>query len=163
MNNINFRKKKITCINNTVFTDNQTPLPVTDDEFIAYHNPETHFYMQLGNGAPATTVRFKSHSGDIYITNYRVIYKPKISTNLFTSFFITLDKILTVSRFDSFDVIIEDEISGRIFLQFDNSHAEMFFTVLEKMLLDHSSNVRYITSNTSDEHLPFYCEKSYYQ
>ncbi|TBT97459.1 hypothetical protein CWI38_0597p0020 [Hamiltosporidium tvaerminnensis] len=154
MSEINFRKN-YTFINNTIFTDNDIPLPVNIDEEILYFTKNVTFYLQIGNGAPALTVRYSSYNGTVYITNYRVIYKPKISTKFFDSFFITFDRIISVDDDYSFDIAIEESYVGSVYIGFEESHKSVFYKVLKSMVNEFTSKE---DTQDSEDTLPLYCE-----
>ncbi|KRH91837.1 hypothetical protein M153_2239900064 [Pseudoloma neurophilia] len=64
--------------NNCIFTPNNTPLPVSDDEKIVVFYEDVKFYCEIGNGALAGTIVYKSNTGKLFLTNYRLIYLPSV-------------------------------------------------------------------------------------
>ncbi|KAM0685870.1 hypothetical protein COBT_002914, partial [Conglomerata obtusa] len=108
MSDLNFRKS-FPFINTTIFTDNNIPLPINEEEEIIYYNLSAKFSLVLGNGAPAYTSRYNSYKGYLFLTNYRVIYRPLNTSKFFDSFFITLDDILNIENESYFEIKVTDD------------------------------------------------------
>ncbi|KAF5140892.1 hypothetical protein G9O61_00g008820 [Vairimorpha ceranae] len=127
-------KQTLEQLNSTVFTTNDIPLPVEDDEDIAYYNPYTKFVFQTGNNIPATTRKYISFRGCLYLTNYRLIYRPDHVTESFSSFSVPISKLFFQEQENKIDFIVENNFMASIFLSFEDSDSMVFYNCLREML-----------------------------
>lgn len=156
MSEINFRKS-FPFINTAVFTENNIPLPIKDEEEIKYYNFSASFSLVLGNGAPAYTSRYNSYKGYLFITNLRIIYRPFKPTAYFDSFCITLDNILNIEKESYFEIKVTKEYSSNVYVNCEDSHMSVFYDTLTKCIYDFMSSDEHIKIGLSDS-LPLYCE-----
>jgi hypothetical protein len=156
---VNFRKS-FPFINNIIFTPQNIPVPINDDEKMLYHNSKTKLYLQLGNGIPAYTSRYSSYSGSIFITNYRIVYRPIKPNSYFSSLFFSLNNILAVEDDESFEINVDDIYSATVFISFEDSQKGAFFSTLKRVLSGHKSGPNKDESllYEEDDSLPLYCE-----
>lgn len=87
--------------NNCIFTAKDVPLPISDDERIILFYDNVKFYCSIGSGSLAGTSINKSPDGKIFLTNYRIIYKPSIpcsniAGSQFVSFHCSLNSIESI-------------------------------------------------------------------
>ncbi|EJW01811.1 hypothetical protein EDEG_03701 [Edhazardia aedis USNM 41457] len=155
---INFRKP-LPFINKIIFTENHVPLPLSDTEEIVYYNTDCKFSLKIGNGTPAYTVKFYSQTGYLFLTNERLIYRPRPPTENFESFFVLLSNITDVKERDYFEMVVHNRTSVKVFLTFADAHTEMFFFIL-RMSLDEKNDLNKYMWYSYDikERLPLYCE-----
>lgn len=73
--------------NTALFTEEGTPLPLTNEEVLVYYAENVEFYIQIGRNTLFETTRYFSPSGTLFITTYRFVYVPSAPTSTFCSFF----------------------------------------------------------------------------
>ncbi|KAM0673326.1 hypothetical protein GVAV_003295 [Gurleya vavrai] len=156
MSEINFRKS-FPFINTTAFSENNVPLPVSNDEYILYYNPSAKFSLVLGNGAPAYTSRYNSYKGFLFLTNYRVIYRPFQITKFFESFFVPYSDILCVEKESYFEIKVNDDYASNVYINCEDSQLNVFYEALDKMLKEYATSEKASNSGKKDV-LPLYCE-----
>lgn len=152
-------KQTLEEINSTLFTSNDIPLPVEDDEDIVYYNPYTKFVFQTGNGIPSTTRKYLSYKGYLFLTNYRLIYRPIKVTEKFSSFSVPISKLFFQEQENKIDFIVENNFMASIYLSFDESDSSIFYNCLKEMLKSVSFKPTYIEEEDENfEVPPLYCE-----
>ncbi|KAM0678706.1 hypothetical protein BDAP_000387 [Binucleata daphniae] len=156
MSEINFRKS-FPFINTAVFTDNNILLPITDDEEVKYYNLYASFSLVLGNGAPAYTSRYNSYKGYLFVTNYRIVYRPFKLTAYFDSFCITLDNILNIENESYFEIKVTKEYTSNVYINCEDSHVSVFYVALTNAIFEYMTNENRIKMIVMDS-LPLYCE-----
>lgn len=130
---------KYVFFNNCIFTENGTPLPATDDEEILTFFKDVKFYCGIGSGSLAGTSVQKSPTGKLFLTNYRVIYKPEtptqsLSGELFNSFHCSLQSINSIDV-GAFSLIIPNlhvPVSTVYFDIYDSSESNRAFSYFLK-------------------------------
>lgn len=152
-------KENLEQLNNTIFTDNNVPLPVEDDEDIMYYNTHTKFVFQTGNGIPAHTRKFLSYKGILFLTNYRLIYRPSNPSEFFNSFTIPITKILFSENEYSLDFIVDNNYLATVFLSFSDSDSSVFYNILRDMLENTAFKPTYVEEDVDvEEEPPFYSD-----
>lgn len=155
----NFPLKSYLFFNNTVFTDTGIPLPVSDNETVIAYYEDVKFFCKIGNGGLLNNARFKSSSGALYLTNYRIVYKPKeimslISENRFDSFHCSLDVIIDIET-NYFTFLIENDWITKVFIDIGDSSVNnnVFYSMLKDAT---KSNVESYDDQQDD--IPYYCD-----
>lgn len=141
--------------NNTLFTENSVPFQLSDDEEIFYFNRETQFYLRMGNGIPAETEIYKSASGYVFVTQYRLIYKVSDSENSFRSFCIPLREIAAIGEDQTIDFVYGTFVHS-LHLSFGDAQRSVFFAVLQDLLGSFSKLS--LSGNDDGDSLPFYSD-----
>ncbi|OAG31911.1 hypothetical protein NEDG_00386 [Nematocida displodere] len=102
--------------NTGLFTEGGTPLPVLDNEQLLYVGEGTEFYMKLGEGNNGlfNTSRYYSNRGTIFITTYRLFYRPDILTTQFCSFFVINSSITTIKETSTRKLTLVMDLEGNI-------------------------------------------------
>ncbi|EOB14596.1 hypothetical protein NBO_23g0004 [Nosema bombycis CQ1] len=147
-------KENLEQLNNTIFTENNVPLPVEDDEDIMYYNLNTKFVFQTGNGIPAHTRKFLSYKGTLFLTNYRLIYRPHNPSEFFNSFTIPITKILFSENEYSLDFIVDNNYLATVYLSFSDSDSSVFYNILRDMLENTSCKPSYVEEDVDVEEEP---------
>lgn len=62
--------------NKIIFTKKNIPLPLCDDEEIFCFFKDVKFYSCIGKGGLINTIIYSAPTGSLFLTNYRIIYKP---------------------------------------------------------------------------------------
>lgn len=137
-------KENLEQLNNTAFTKHNIPLPVEDDEDVAYYNTSTKFVFQTGNGIPANTRKYLSYKGTLFLTNYRLIYRPANISEYFSSFTIPISKIFFQETENAIDFIVDNNFMASIYLSFEDSDSTVFYNCLKEMLKNVSFKPTYI-------------------
>ncbi|WUR03482.1 Rho GTPAse activating protein [Vairimorpha necatrix] len=152
-------KKTLEQLNSTLFTSNNIPLPVEDDEDILYYNPNTKFVFQTGDGIPATTRKYLSYKGFLYLTNYRLIFRPNQITEKFSSFSVPISKLFFQEQENKIDFIVENNFMASIYLSFEDSDPTVFYKCLKEMLKNVSFKPTFIDEEDENvEEPPLYSE-----
>lgn len=149
----NFRKD-YAFFNKTVFTEHGVPLPCSDDERIYFYNENAKFHTSIGTGELDNTLKYASPTGRLFLTSYRIVYRPADVSEYFSSFHCGLNVIICVFD-DHFQFNIEDSFLSNVFISFNDTHKQMFYSLLKYML---STGVigREHDENIAD--LPYYCD-----
>jgi hypothetical protein len=145
-------------LNSTLFTENGIPLPVEDDESLLYYNAKTKFIVQTGDGTLASTRKFVSYSGTIYLTNYRLVYRPEKPARHFESFGVPISKLFYPETGYSVDYLVDMNSMATIYISFEDSQSNVFFAVLGNLLDKTSFGIDLINENRAPEELPYYTD-----
>ena len=146
-------RPKCIYIDSTLFTENNVPFQLSDDEEIFYFHKDVQLYLRLGNGVPIETEVYKASGGHIFLTKYRLIYKVVNSENNFNSFCLPLKEIVGISENNTVDFIYGTLIQS-IYLDLCDAQKSVFFDVLRNLL--RNFNPRNFEEDI--ENLPFYSD-----
>jgi hypothetical protein len=145
-------------LNNTMFTDNNIPLPVEDDETLLYYNAKTKFIVQTGDGTLASTRKFVSYSGTVYLTNYRLVYRPDRQVRHFESFGVPINKLFYPETDYSVDYLVDMNSMATIYISFEDSQTDVFFAVLGNLLDKTSFGIDLVNESRRPDELPYYTD-----
>lgn len=145
-------------INTCLFSPQHIPFQLSNTEKICYINPNTRFALIIGSGAPALTTRFLSDNGELFLTNKRLIYRPKKITKHFESFAISLKKILAIDKDNSVLIQVTSEFVSEIFLMFQDSHSRIFRKKILELIGERMDDDGFMDVGRNEEDvLPLYC------
>lgn len=129
--------------NKTIFSDKHVPLQLTDNEkiLIFFKNVRFSSILEFKNGRKKN---YASCSGYLYLTNYRLVYRPKfvdyshtIHNTDFHSFSCSLESIQTIENEMLYLYAFDSEltyIDASIKIHDDKQSNKIFFTFLEKLI-----------------------------
>lgn len=143
-------------INNTIFTKLNVPLPVEDDEDILYYNPHTKFCLETGLGVPANYNKFLSYKGIIYITNYRLVYRPIPVSNRFSSFSVPIKHLSLDIENQVITFMIDNNLPATLYITFENSDSRIFFESLKDVIDDEEYELENVKDKKKNEIDPPY-------
>jgi len=83
--------------NMCLFTEEGTPLPLSDEETLVYFAEDVKFYIKVGKGGLINTARYFSKRGAIFMTNCRLMYIPSVISTSFCSFSVPLTSVADVT------------------------------------------------------------------
>ncbi|EPR78140.1 hypothetical protein SLOPH_2348 [Spraguea lophii 42_110] len=142
------------------YTDNGIPLPIDDNEEILFYSERASFFIKIGNGIPAFTITYSSGYGKLFLTNYRLVYKPEIERESFKSFSTSLASIVHIDKSGNMELLVSSDTIGDIIVGFDDSQRSIFVSVMN-LALENYEVKTFFPENKMDEDekdLPYYCE-----
>lgn len=146
-------------VNNTLFTENGTPLPVDDSEDLLYFNDKSKLLYEEAMGPHLLRKKYRSFMGCMYITTHRLIYRPKNPSKYFDSFYVPLNKVLSSDSGNSVDFVVDMNYIGTIYVSFDDSEKAAFFKTLSIALEITEFGMDPIIVDKSDTNdVPYYSE-----
>ncbi|ELQ75584.1 hypothetical protein THOM_1447 [Trachipleistophora hominis] len=149
----NFRKDYV-FFNKTIFTEHNVPLPCSDDERIHFYNENTKFHTSIGSGELNNTLKYSSPTGKLFLTSYRIVYRPAEINEYFSSFHCGLNSIISVFD-DHFQFNIDDVFLSSVYISFIDTQKQVFYGLLKELLSRDTVDSDY-DENTAD--LPYYCD-----
>lgn len=153
MTNENFRKD-YAFFNKTIFTEQNIPLPCSDDEKIHFFNENAKFFTEIGTGQLHNTLKYQSSSGKLFLTSHRIIFRPEGGDEYFSSFHCALSLVVNVYD-DHFQFNFEDLYLAKVFISFEDTYKQLFYGLLRD--LSAGGGVKENEGENFND-LPYYCD-----
>ncbi|ELA40887.1 uncharacterized protein VICG_02067 [Vittaforma corneae ATCC 50505] len=134
-------------LNTILLSENNTPLPVSESEFILVYLKDVQFTLKLGSDS------LKSNIGALFLTNLRAVYVPW-GMHDFKSFYVPLRRI-TTSNSNNFRIMCENGQLGTVELSGHSLLTTLFFPELKEIL---SGITVEGVEDLSDDDVPLYSE-----